>query len=404
MIYKTDEIQRKEVRGVKINLSAEARVTNTSVKTIKKRLGGECKGKCVQLRTSKLDDYKDLIIEKIDKLQVTAKAIYEFIKTKGYTGSYETVKIFVRRHRKKAYKETFIRVLRTPGLQAQVDWKESKTFISKSGVPYEVNIFAYILCYSQYRFYKLTTNRKQDTLFKCLVEAFKVTYGVPNEIWFDNMKTVVQYHDHNTNLTVFQPNLLQFAKDCSFTPIACRNYRPQTKGLVEGAVKLLNRLDVYNEEFDDLDGLEQIVNNFNISINNELNHFTSSTGFEMLQKEKEHLLPLGNIDMLFSYTTNDRRVVSHESMISYMNNKYSVPIDYIGETVTIQVNDNQLYIYYNSKFVNSHTISSNKLNYDRNDYKDIILHSIECKNKSEDEIQKILTKRMEEYDKLYNKK
>ena len=91
-------------------------------------------------------------------------------------------------------------------------------------------------------------------------------------------------------------------------------------------------------------------------------------------------------------------------MISYMNNKYSVPIDYIGETVTIQVNDNQLYIYYNSKFIKSHTISNKKLNYDRDDYKDIILHSIECKNKSEDEIQKVLARRMEEYDKLYNKK
>lgn len=38
MTYKTNEIQRKEVRGVRINLSAEARVTNTSVKTIKKDL------------------------------------------------------------------------------------------------------------------------------------------------------------------------------------------------------------------------------------------------------------------------------------------------------------------------------------------------------------------------------
>ena len=404
MINEIKQNQRKEVRGVKINLSAEARVTNTSVKTIKKRLCNETKENRIQTRTSKLDNFKDLIIEKIDKLQVTAKSIYEFIKTKGYDGSYETVKIFVRKHKKKTYKETFIRVIRTPGLQAQVDWKESKKFVSKKGEIFEVNIFAYILCYSQFRFYKLTLNRKQDTLFKCLVEAFKVTSGVPSEIWFDNMRTVVKYHDHNTNLTVFQPNLLQFAKDCSFTPIACRNYRPQTKGLVEGAVKLLNRLDVYNEEFEELNELEKIIDNFNTSINMELNAFTSSTGLEMLKKEKEHLLPLGNIDMLFSYTTNDRRIVSNESMISFMNNKYSVPIDYIGETVTIQVNDNQLYIYYNSKLIKSHTISNEKLNYNIDDYKDIILNSIECKNKSSDEINKILEKRMEDYDKLYNKK
>lgn len=128
----------KEVRGVKINLSAEARITNTSVKTIKKRLSGETKDNVDYQKDSILDEYKDLIIEKLDKLQVTAKSLYEFIKIKGYNGSYETLKIFVRLHKKKTYRETFIRVHRTPGLQAQVDWKESKTFISKNGEAFEV--------------------------------------------------------------------------------------------------------------------------------------------------------------------------------------------------------------------------------------------------------------------------
>ena len=217
------------------------------------------------------------------------------------------------------------------------------------------------------------------------------------------MKTVVKYHDFNTNITVFQSSFLQFAKDCSFQPIACRNYRPQTKGLVEGAVKLLNRLDVYNEEFDTLQDLEQIVNNFNISINNEINDFTLSTGKEMLIKEKEHLLSIGNIDLLFSYSDVEKRVVSKESMISYMNNKYSVPIDYIGETVTVKKENDQLYIYYNSKLIKNHRITNKKLNYDKEDYINIVLNSIECKNKTEEQINSILEKRLKDYDKLYKK-
>ena len=37
---------------------------------------------------SKLDDYQDLIIHKVDTCGCTAMAVYKFIKKKGYTGKY----------------------------------------------------------------------------------------------------------------------------------------------------------------------------------------------------------------------------------------------------------------------------------------------------------------------------
>ena len=41
------------------------------------------------------------------------------------------------------------------------------------------------------KYITLTWDRKQDTLFECLKDAFEYTEGVPKEIWFDNMRTVV---------------------------------------------------------------------------------------------------------------------------------------------------------------------------------------------------------------------
>lgn len=38
-----------------------------------------------------------------------------------------------------------------------------------------------------------TFDRKQDTLFSYLNDAFYYTGGVPEEIWFDNMKAVVDH-------------------------------------------------------------------------------------------------------------------------------------------------------------------------------------------------------------------
>lgn len=48
---------------------------------------------------SKLDDYKDLIIHKVDTYGCTAMAVKNFIEKEGYTGKYSIVADFVKRHK-----------------------------------------------------------------------------------------------------------------------------------------------------------------------------------------------------------------------------------------------------------------------------------------------------------------
>lgn len=47
--------------------------------------------------------------------------------------------------------------------------------------------------YSKLKYLTLIFEQRQDTLFQCLDDAFKSTGGVPQEIWFDNMKQVVDH-------------------------------------------------------------------------------------------------------------------------------------------------------------------------------------------------------------------
>ena len=54
----------------------------------------------------------------------------------------------------------------------------------------------------------------------------------------------------NTNKVYFNQRFAEFAKDCMFKPLACKPFRPCTKGLVENLAKIMDRLKVYNEEFD----------------------------------------------------------------------------------------------------------------------------------------------------------
>jgi len=364
--------QRKEVKGIQVNISEYARANGISWNTAKRRLMGTPRKKRVANSPSKLDEFMDVIVNKLENYACSATSIYYFIKEKGYTGSKSLVIKKVKELKVQLYKKATIRVETTPGLQGQVDWKESMTLVSRSGDEYTINIFLFILTYSKYKYIELTPNRIQPTLFSCLTHAFECIDGVPEEIWFDNMSTVVDRHDVNTNEVFFNQRFLEFSKNMMFKPIACKPYRPCTKGLVENVAKIMDRLKVYNEEFDSYDELNEIVKKLNIELNNEKSQATNEVCLErFIQKEKEYLNKV-NLDQ-FNYSSNRQvRKVSNESMINYNSCKYSVPTSLLGELVEIEVNEDQLHIYYSGKEVAVHAISTNKLNYRESDLKEII--------------------------------
>ena len=55
-------------------------------------------------------------------------------------------------------------------------------------------------------------------------------------------------------------------------------------------------------------------------------------------------------------------------MITYQANQYSVPAEYIGKTLNLQVHDNHLHVYYSTTLIALHPISSKKLNYEDSHY------------------------------------
>jgi hypothetical protein len=107
----------------------------------------------------------------------------------------------------------------------------------------------------------------------------------------------------------------------------------------------------------------------------------------MFYKEKEHLLQHSNLNTLYSYISDqeDNTVkVNRESMIKYEGRKYSVPIKYIGERMSVICDDyNNLRIYYNGKFVISHQKTSRPYNYTIDTAYEI-LKSDAMKNSSDD--------------------
>lgn len=175
-------------------------------------------------------------------------------------------------------------------------------------------------------------------------DAFNFCNGVPEEIWFDNMKTVVDYHNPNNGEVTFNEKFLLFTNEFGYKPIACRPYRPQTKGIIENVAKVMDRLKVYNDELESLDDIIKRIKEFNIELNNEISQATNEKPISLFKKEKEYLKPVINQNILDTYKELQTRKVSKESMIEYKGNKYSLPTFYVGKIVEIDIKNNNLYI------------------------------------------------------------
>lgn len=380
--------------------AAMARIMGCDPRTVKRYLEGyEPKKKRKNLKKSKLDKFKETIISKLE-IGCTSMAIFKFIQKDGYTGSYSLVADFVQKHKEEQIKKATIRFETAPGLQAQVDWKENLKMISKHGELFEVNIFLMILGYSRTKFVKLTSDKTQKTLFKCMNEAFEYFGGVPKEIVFDNMATVVDRANSKIGNVKLNTKFVQYSKDIGFNPITCRIYRPQTKGKVESLAKLVDRLQVYNHEFETYEELEKIVKMFMKEINNEISQGTNMKPIERLAKETKHLLPLPNQEVLNAYTTSPKEYkVSKESMITYKGQKYSVPTYLIGKSVSVKETEEYIHIYYTTNLITKHKKSKKFLNYHKEHIVDI-LKSDALKGYEDNEIEEFVDNHLSDYDEL----
>ena len=350
-------------------------------------------------RRSKLDGYQDIIEDKY-AAGCSARSIYDFIVEKGFTGKYTIVKDYCRRFRKAQTKKATIRVEHTIGLSAQVDWKEQVTMTDRNGVSHIFSIFLYVLPYSKFKFLKLTLDQKQDTLFKCLFEALKATGGIPKEIWFDNMSTVVDHKLSDFHHHRFNERFLSFSHDTGFHPIACRPFRPQTKGCVEALARTMGRLKPYDGEFCTINDLNDIVNRLAKRLNHEKSQSNNRKPAELWAKEKEHFRPL-NYDLTRYFDNVQTRKVSQDSMIRFQNHQYSVSPNYIGKEVEIKpdIDGKSIRIFYQGSEIKEHDLTNKQFNYDPRD-KHAILKSDLMEDKTDEKIDQYMLNNLSIYDQI----
>ena len=133
-------VEKIMLGGEKLNKSELARQYGCCWRTIDRRLNPEKyqREKVKRIYTSKLDEFKNIIDEKLENNNVPATGIYFLLKNKyGFNGKYGIVNKYVSSKKKNIIKNLTIRFETIKGYQSQVEWKEKmKLHDTKGNEPY----------------------------------------------------------------------------------------------------------------------------------------------------------------------------------------------------------------------------------------------------------------------------
>jgi len=218
------------------------RSTGRSRNTVRRYLrGGEeaARRKPAPKRAEKLAPFKPYIVERMQAAapdRIPAAVLFREIKERGYSGGDTRVKQFVRGLAPVPALEPLVRFETEPGSQMQADWASVGRGKGK------LSVFIATLGFSRAAYVEFAGDERVETLIGCHENAFLAFAGVPREVLYDNMKTVViERNTYGKGAHRFHPGFLDYARHAGFLPRLCQPYRAKTKGKVERFIGYLKR-------------------------------------------------------------------------------------------------------------------------------------------------------------------
>jgi transposase len=302
-------------------------------------------------RPSKLDPFKEKI-QRLLEIDSTASAavILQRITPQGFDGGMTILKDYLhtlRDHFKK--KEAFIRFESLPGEQCQVDWGHFGS-IAYGDTKRKLYCLAALECHSRLLYLEFTHSQRQETLHRCLVNAFRFFNGTTKELVTDNMLTAVT--ERVGPLIRFNEAFLDFLRPFTIVPRACNRQSPHEKGKVEKGVIHYIRHNFWPlRSFTDLFDLQAQADHWRDTVANVRIHGT--TGQRPIERfQPQTLRPLPGF--LPDCRDTASATVYSDFSIRFDANTYTVPPWAIGKQVMVKADHRTLTIYLKDKPLATH--------------------------------------------------
>jgi transposase len=295
-----------------------------------------------QQRASLVDAYEATLRDYLARYpDISAVRLLEELRRRGYSGGYTVLCQRVKQLRQRGRRLPVERFETGPGVQAQMDWSVYTLDFTQEGRR-KVNLFSYVLGYSRRQYIHFTASQDLETTLREHVRAFEHLQGVAATCLYDNMKVVVaRYEDGEP---IYNTRFLAFATHYGFRPVACRPRRPRTKGKVERPFFYAETSLLSGREFRTLEHLNEVAAWWLAEVADvRVHRQTRRRPIDLHAEELPHLIPLP--ERPYEVATVVYRTVDAEGMVSYAQNRYSVPWQYIGQVLPLRVTDDEVEIY-----------------------------------------------------------
>jgi transposase len=343
------EIHRLANEGLSIRRIANR--VNINRKTVARYLYDPNPKRPLIKRPSKLDPFKEEISKmlQIDH-KASAAVILQRIASLGFDGEITILRDYLRKVRGRSRnREPFIRFESPPGHQCQIDWGHFGS-LNYGNTKRKLYCMAVIECHSRLLYLEFTHSQRQETLHRCLLNAFRYFNGTPKELVHDNMLTAVL--EREGPLIRFNEAFLQFLMPFNIVPIACNVARPHEKGKVEkGAIHYIRHNFWPLRSFKNLHDLQAQANHWRDHVANPRLH--STTGEKPIDRFKvKAMRPLP--DLLPDCRDTTICKVYPDFSIRFDSNFYTVPPWAIDKEVVAKADHHVLTIYFKEKHIATH--------------------------------------------------
>ena len=303
-------------------------------------------------RESAVEAFTDRIKAWMEEDDYHATWMYQRLKVLGFTGGVRAVQRFVRGVRDRLVRKAFLRFETEPGQQAQVDFAELAVVDETGEVVAKFHMFLMVLGFSRKRYAELLLRPDLTNFLEAHQRAFRFFGGVPSEILYDCMKTVVIRR--RGKAPQWNEGFLSFAEHTGFSPRLCPPYASWVKGKVERPIRFIREGFWRGYRCASLSSGNRDLLAWLIEQESRIHGTTCQTIAERFETERAHLGPLPRTD--FDTSARHFRGVGKDCIVRFDRNRYMVPHRAVCKKVLVRVKDGLLRVFDGAELLVAYTI------------------------------------------------
>jgi len=332
MLTQEDDVEIYALAARGWSVSAIARHTGRDRKTVRKYMQGEGGRQRRRPAASCLDPWRGYIAERfVDDPHLPAVALFDELVAVGFDRSYPTLVRELRRtelrpvcpvcQQRRGHAPT-VELDHPPGEEIQWDWLElpetpwGQPAYALVGALSHSGKFRAMLCE------QMTFGHLAQALHEILVEL-----GGTARVWrVDRMATAVIAGTDRLN-----PQFAQLAKHYGVDVAVCPAHRPQRKGVVEAAIRLLGGRWWRTARVGSMAEAQQHLDRWTIRVSDARRRRGSTVG-ALGADEPLRALPA----LAFPAEIAVERVCSRSALVAFEANRYSVPPAFAGKHLVVR--------------------------------------------------------------------